>query len=117
MKKKVNTTYDVKVKRNVVLFSELLVIFLILGSSIALAANVSLEQSKATGPVLAPENPDFVKYHANKMLTQPVATLNNHKTGLTPAPVDLNYLSQTSTVNINAPAYYDLRTLQQGNDC
>ncbi|RPJ72464.1 MAG: surface layer protein B, partial [Alphaproteobacteria bacterium] len=102
--KKIDTNNDVSMKRKVVIFSELLILLLVIGSSIAMAANGSLEGDRATKPVIAQENPDFVKYHTNKMLTQPVATLNDHKTGFVPAPVDLNYLSQTSTVDINTPA-------------
>ena len=111
MKKKINTKNNVKKK--VIVFSELLVIFLVIGSSISTATTGYSETNKATEPVLAPENPDFVKYQTDKIYTQSAASSNGHKTGFIPSPVDLNYLSEISTVEISAPAYYDLRTLNR----
>ena len=58
---------------------------------------------------LAPENPEFVKYHNNKLYTQAAPSQEEHKTGLVPAPVDLNHLSNISTADVSAPAYYDMQ--------
>ncbi|HOW14261.1 lectin like domain-containing protein [Methanosarcina sp.] len=113
MKKKINTNNNVYMERNAVIFIELLVLFLILGSSIIMVAAGSSETKKATGPVLSPENPDFVEYHEDKIYAQSAASVKKHKSGFIPAPVDLDYLSEISTTEISAPAYYDLRTLNK----
>ena len=113
MKKKINTKNNVNMNRKAVIFIELLVLFLTLGSSIVMTATGSSETNKATEPVLAPVNPDFVEYQEGKIYVQFKASVNEHKRGFIPAPVDLNYLSKISTAKISAPAYYDLRALNK----
>ena len=60
----------------------------------------------------APENPEFVKYHNNKIYTQAAPSQDRHKAGFVPAPVDLNYLSNVSTAEVSAPAYNDMQNVQ-----
>ncbi len=58
---------------------------------------------------LAPENPEFVKETRNKLYTQTEQPAEENKTGLTPAPLDLQYLSDISTVETSASDSYDPR--------
>lgn len=112
MNKRINTKNSLNLKKAVI-FSEFLVLFLVVGSSISMAATESSEKNIVTEPVLSPKNPDFVKYHADKIYTQPLSSSKNHKKGFVPSPVDLSSLSKISSLDISAPAYYDLRALNK----
>ena len=84
MKKNLSIISDLNVRKKIVIFSELLVLFFVIGSSIAMADTGSSEintaseiQSNALNqtdslPELkyAPENPKFTKYLNNKNYTQ-----------------------------------------------
>jgi len=126
MKKNLNTKRDVNMRKKLVISSELLFLFLVIGSSTAIAdiesseiSTVSEIQNNATNqtdsfPKLehAPENPEFVKYLNNKIYTQDAPSKNEYQTGFVPAPVDLSHLSNISAY-VSAPAYYDLRALNR----
>ena len=85
MKKNLSIISDLNVRKKIVIFSELLVLFFVIGSSIAMADTGSSEintaseiQSNALNqtdslPELkyAPENPKFTKYLNNKKCTFP----------------------------------------------
>ncbi len=127
MKKSYNTKNTECMKKRIVTLSKLLVLFLIVGSSIAMADTGSSEQDKsldvqknavdqtAASPSLesAPENPDFTTYQNNKASFQREESLEGHKAGVIPSPVDFSHLSSVSTIKASFPAYYDLRTLNK----
>lgn len=82
-------------------------------SQLPLPGNLTKEYGLEIGndsakPEIAPENPEFVK-DTKKLYTQAEQAKEEHKTGFTPAPVDLHYLSDISAAEISAPADYDLR--------
>jgi len=126
MKKNLNIKIDINMRKKLVIFSELLFLFIVIGSSTAMADTGSLEINTASEiqnnainqtdsfPKLehAPENPEFVKYLNNKIYTQNAPSQNEYQTGLVPAPVDLSHLSDISAY-VSAPAYYDLRALNR----
>jgi C1A family cysteine protease len=64
-------------------------------------------------PEAAPLNLQFVEYQKNKTLDQTNQSKGGHKTGFVPSPVSLNNINQMYTVNLNSPAYYDLRTMNK----
>jgi C1A family cysteine protease len=117
---------EVNMRKNQ-LFREYFILFLVIGLSIVLAGTQFVEKNKVsdaqkneinqTGSLtksgLAPENPEFVEYQKNKLLTQKGPSLDGHKRGLIPSPVDLHHLSRISPAGGSAPAYYDLRTLKK----
>ncbi|MDD4621510.1 MAG: lectin like domain-containing protein [Methanosarcina sp.] len=109
--KNINTKNNIKKKA--VTLSELLFLIVVICSFISIAAAGSSEKNKVTEPVLAPENPDFVKYQTGKKYAPTAPSLKEHKTGFIPSPVDLSHLSPISTVKKSAPAYYDLRTMNR----
>jgi C1A family cysteine protease len=113
MKKNINTKNNVNIKRKAVIFMELFVLFIVTGLTMVMTAAGSSETNKATEPVLSPENPDFVKYQEDKIYAQSIASVNEHKKGLIPSPLDLDYLSAISTAGTSVPAYYDLRALNK----
>ncbi len=113
MKINFNTKSNVNMRKKIVILSELLVLFLVIGSSIGMANPGFSEQNKASEPALAPENPEFVQYQTNIISTQPGPSLDGYKTGFIPPTVDLNHLDSISTGNVATPAYYDLRTLNR----
>jgi uncharacterized repeat protein (TIGR01451 family) len=108
-----------KTTKKVLIFSELLVLFLILGSSIAIVDNGNLDVNNSTEtpkeiisvtaasptPKVAPENPKFVEYQKDKASGKIKPSIGGHKTGFVPAPVDLNNLSSISNTNLPASAY------------
>ena len=101
------------IKKKAVTLYELLFFFMVVGSLISMVSAGSSEKNEVIEPVLAPENPDFIKYQAEKKYITFAPPLNRHKTGFMPAPVDLSNLSHISTIKKSAPAYYDLRTLNR----
>lgn len=127
MKKHLNLKKYVNLKKTVLIFSGLMVLFLILGSSIAMAdigfseQNKSLDVKKsvvnqvAGSPKsgLAPENPEFIEYRKKTFSTQKGLSLDGHKPGLIPTVVDLHYLSNIPSAGLSAPAYYDLRAINR----
>ncbi len=86
---------DVSVKKRALIFSEILVLSLVIGSSIAVADTGFSEEYKSSdilenvtnqtedSPKLefAPINPEFVKYQKNKISTQRELSLDENKTG------------------------------------
>jgi C1A family cysteine protease len=118
---------DVSVKNRVLIFSGILVLFLITGSSIAVA-NTGLSEEHQSSDILenvthqnedspklesAPLNPEFVKFLNNKNYTQTASSQNKYKTGSIPSTIDLGHLSSVPRTTVSAPAYYDLRTLNK----
>jgi PKD repeat protein/C1A family cysteine protease len=115
----------INMKKTTRTYIELLVLFLVIGLSILIAGiqfaeknetsnvqeNATNNNQIAVSPKLepAPENPEFIKYHNNKLYTQKEPSKEEHKTGLIPAPVDLSHLSDISAGDISAPTNYDLR--------
>ena len=101
-------------KKSMISFSELLVLFLLIFISLAIVGVQFSEKGDGNSqkPGLAPENPEFVKYHNNKIYTQAAPSQDGHKAGFVPAPVDLNYLSNVSTAEVSAPAYNDMQDIQ-----
>lgn len=118
---------DVSVKKRALIFSEILVLSLVIGSSIAVADTGFSEEYKSLdtqknvtnqiegSPKLesAPINPEFVKCLNNKIYTQAAPYQNEYKTGFVPSPVDFSHLSDISGAVVSAPAYYDLRALNR----
>ena len=106
MKEIIDTKYSGSMKKRVTIFSGLLVLLLILGSSIAMAEDNS--------PELAPENPEFEEYQENSIPTEPDPSLDGHQTGAIPSPIDLSYISDISVPRASSfSSYYDLRTLNR----
>ena len=124
-----NIKNDIDIVKKLVIFTELLVLFLVIGSSIAMAyAGFSEKNKPISVPAdhkfihedfvnqtefssefgLAPENPKFTKYQT----TLPIS-------GMIPSPVDLSHLKHTSvadlyaSASISIPTSYDLRTLNR----
>ena len=105
---------DVNMKKSLISFSEILVLFLLIFISLAIVG-VQLSDKKdenSLKPGLAPENPDFVKSHSNNIFTQAAPSQDEHKKGFVLAPVDLNHLSKISTADTSAPAYFNLQDVQ-----
>jgi C1A family cysteine protease len=110
-------------------FSELLVIFLLVLLTIAIAGVEYSEQNGTLGIdggainhnknsanlELAPENPGFVKQHNNNFFNQDVPSKNGSKTGYVPAPVDLDHLNNISTAGVSTQGYYSLHEPQALN--
>ena len=106
MKKDINIKIDSNIIRKLVIFTEFLVFFLVIGSSIAMACTGFLEENKSYdihknivnqtefSPKigLAPENPKFIEYQNNKKLNQKAQSQSGHKSGFIPSPVDLSHL-------------------------
>ena len=149
MKKDLNKKHDERLKKIIITFIEILVLFLVIGFTMMMTGtelsgnnntsnvqenitnnngtaipeegaqlplnwNVTEENGLEIGnnsakPVLAPENPEFARGTKNKLYTQAEQSTEENKTGLTPAPVDLHYLSEISAAEISTPANYDLR--------
>ena len=108
------TNKEENMKKSLISFSEILVLFLLIFISLAIVG-VQLSDKKdenSLKPGLAPENPDFVKSHSNNIFTQAAPSQDEHKKGFVLAPVDLNHLSKISTADASAPAYYDLQDVQ-----
>jgi hypothetical protein len=116
MKKHLNLKKYVNLKKTVLIFSGLMVLFLIIGSSIAMAdigfseQNKSLDVKKsvvnqiAGSPKsgLAPENPEFIEYRKKTFSTQKGLSLDGHKPGLIPTVVDLHHLSNIPSAGLSA---------------
>jgi competence protein ComGF len=102
----------INMKKTTRTYIQLLVLFLVIGLSLVIAGIQFAEKNEtsniqendtnnnqiAVSPTLelAPENPEFVKYHNNKLYTQKEPSMEEHITGLIPAPVDLSHLSDIS---------------------
>jgi C1A family cysteine protease len=72
--------------------------------------SVAMAQDNSQIPQLAPDNPAFIEYRMSDILNQSEPSLDGHRTGLIPEPVNISYLSSISSLATPAPAYYDLRT-------
>ncbi len=105
---------EVNIKKSIISFSELLALFLVIFISLAiLGVQLSEKEGKnSLKPVLAPENPEFVKRYNNNIFAQASSSQDEHKTGFVFAPVGLNRLSKISTAGVSAPAYYDPQDIQ-----
>jgi|ERR1035437_10169669 C1A family cysteine protease len=140
MKKNHTINNDVNIVKKLVLFTELLVLFLVISSSIAMAytgfsgenkpISVSTDhkfihkyitnQTKSSTKVgLAPENPKFTEYKNRKLVYKATQSPNIHKAGFSPSPVDLSHLKHAplagvyASANTSIPISYDLRTLNR----
>ena len=106
MKKDTNIKIDSNINRKLLIFTDFLVFFVVIGSSIVMACTGSLEENKSYdihknivnqtefSPKvgLAPENPKFIEYQKNKKLNQKAQPQSGHKSGFIPSPVDLSHL-------------------------
>jgi len=101
-------------KKSMISFSELLVLFLLIFISLAIVGVQFSEKGDGNSqkPGLAPENPEFVKRYNNNIFTQAATSQDEHKTGFVLAPVDHNHLSKISTADASAPAYYGPQDIQ-----
>ncbi|MDY9924988.1 lectin like domain-containing protein [Methanosarcina sp.] len=113
MEKNIDIKHNENIIKRAAIFSGLFVLFLILGSSVAVAENDPQSPELALNPELAPENPAFIEYQENNISPQPEPSLDGHESGLIPAPLDLSYISDISVADSSTPAYYDLRTLDK----
>lgn len=113
MEKNIDIKHNKNIIKRAAIFSGLFVLFLILGSSVAVAENDPQSFEIALNPELAPENPDFIEYQESNISPQPEPSLDGHESGLIPAPLDLSYISDISVADSSVPAYYDLRTLDK----
>jgi C1A family cysteine protease len=109
----------VRMKKTIKPFSELLVLFLVIGLLIAIVGAEISENNKAPDVQektvnnnvaaiypkcgLAPENPEFVKYQKSKTFTQKTLSQKDFKKGFISSLVDLCYL-QINAVNNNEMA-------------
>lgn len=128
MKKHLKLKKYANLKKGVLIFSELLVLLLILGSAMVMTDTGVSDQNKSLdvqnsvenptvnslGPGLAPENPEFTKYQKEKVSTQSEPSLAGHKKGHIPSPVNLHNVGHISTSrSLSSPLYYDLRALNK----
>ncbi len=117
-----------------------MVLFSVIGSSIAVGHAGFSEENKST-PIyldnkfiskdvtnqtkfspkigLAPENPKFTEYKNKKPIYKNIKSSSGHKGGFSPSPVDLSHLKHPSVEDLYAksstflPTSYDLRTLNR----
>lgn len=107
MKVNINTKYCGNVKKRVIVFSGLLVLLLILGSSAVTAEEDS-------GPQLAQESSEFGKYQEMDISSKPDPFLDGHQTGLIPPPIDLSYIHNIPIPTASSARYYsDLQSLDR----
>ncbi len=124
MKKKYSIITDVSVIKEVSIFTEILILFLVISSSTAMAytefseENMSsnihkniVNQTKLSPKFeLSPENPKLIDYINNNRYNQAI---------ITPSPIDFSYLKNISNPDLNVlasthiPASYDLRMLNK----
>ncbi len=123
-----NIKTDVDMVKKLIIFIELLVLLLVIGSSIAVAYTGFSDENKSVDIhkniltqtesqpkfELAPLNSKFIEYQEKKsnMMTSPIG---GHKTGHIPATIDFSYLKTVPSRNtlVSLPALYDLRTLNK----
>jgi C1A family cysteine protease len=140
MKTDPNIKNNVNIIKKLVILTEFLVLFLVIGSTIAMAyAGFSEENKPISAPIdhkfihkdivnqtkfspkvgLAPENPKFTEYKNRKPVYQTTQSPSRHKSGFSPSPVDLSHLKHPSvadvytSANTSIPTSYDLRTLNR----
>ena len=140
MKKNHIINNDANIVKKLVLFTELLVLLLVISSSIAMAYTGFSEENKpisvptdhkfihkdianqtkfSTKVGLAPENPKFTEYKNRKLVYQAPLSSNGHKAGFSPSPVNLGHLTRApvagvyASANTSIPTSYDLRTLNR----
>jgi len=124
MKKDHNINNEVNIVKKLVIFSELIVLFLVISSSIAMAYVGFSEENKSSDNHknivkqikfypkfgLAPENPKLAEYIKNNRYSQEI---------IVPSPIDFSYLKNISNKGLNIlastplPTSYDLRTLNK----
>lgn len=83
-------------------------------SQVPLPDNVTVENdlnlsNDSEYPGLAPENPEFTRKNRNKLYNQAEQSSEEFTTGLTPAPVNLDYLSDISAANASSLSDYELQ--------
>lgn len=137
MKKQFNLNSNLKKyrdkKKGILIFGELLVLFLILISSLVVIdngityqnisstlQNNSLNQPPSDlNPLLAPINPEFTNHQQGNLFTvnaqSPTGSLNGHDKGLVPSPVDLQNVGHSLSAfrSLSTPTVYDLRNLSK----
>lgn len=107
MKESIDTKYCRCVKKKVIIFNGLLVLFLIFGSSAVMAEEDS-------GPELAPESYEFDRYQEEDSSSDTDSSLDGHQTGLMPSPIDLSYIRDIPIPTESSALYYsDLITLDR----
>jgi len=124
MKKNHNIITDVYVIKEISIFIEVLILFLVISSSMAMAYTEFSEENMSSNihknivnktklsPKfgLAPENPKLIEYIKNNRYNQAI---------ITPSPINFSYLKNISNPGLNVlastpiPAFYDLRTLNK----
>ena len=140
MKKNYTIKNDMNIVKKLVILTELLVLFLVISSSIAMAyAGFSEENKSISVPTdhkfipknivnetefspnvgLAPENSKFTEYQKRKLVYQTTQSPSRHKSGFSPSPVNLSHLKHSSLPDVytsastSTPMSYDLRTLNR----
>jgi C1A family cysteine protease len=140
MKEDHNIKTNINIVKKLIIFTELFILFLVIGSSIAMAyAEFSEENKPISVPTdykfihtdivnqtefspkvgLAPENFKFTEYQKRKLVYQTTQSPGIHKSGFSPSPVNLSHLKHPSLPNIyssastSTPKSYDLRTLNR----
>jgi C1A family cysteine protease len=138
MNTKHNIITKVSVIKKIVIFTEVLILFLVISSSIAMAYTGFSEENKSSNNHkntvnqteftqkfgLAPINPKFIKYQnnikSNNVAYSSVAyTPTRHTYGHIPSPIDFSHLKHNPLENIYAmgnpsiPISYDLRSLNR----
>jgi C1A family cysteine protease len=133
MRKKYNIITGVTIIKKVEIFAELLVLFLVICSSMAMAYTGFSEENKSSdihknivtqtefSPKfgLAPENHKFTEYQNRKPVYKTTHSPVGHRSGFTPSPVNLSHLKHTPVAAVYAsastspPTSYDLRTLNR----
>lgn len=127
MKKQLSLKKDVNMKRIALVFSEVLVLFLISGLSMSTAYAAPSEENNLTDvlksasnqiwaslkPALSPVNPDFDRQNIRQLLIQ-TSSSGGHGIGLASSHVDLIHLSAISSIGFApSPVSYDLKALNK----
>ncbi len=107
MKININTKYDISIVKATIALCGLLVLFMVLGSPVAVA------ETTTQSPEVAPISEEFINYQNKEIPVEPEPSLDGHQAGLVPEPVDLDYLSDISVGKESFPVSYDLRTLNR----
>ncbi len=133
MKKNYNIITDVSVIKKVVIFIEVLILFLVISSSVAVAYTGFSEENKSShihkntvnqtefSPKfgLSPRNPKFTEYQNDLKFNKLASTLTKHKYGHIPSPIDFSNLKHTTIADVSASTStsitpsYDLRSLNR----
>ncbi len=112
--------------KKLIILSELLVLFLVIGSSIAMAYTGfsgenkssdihknSINQTEVPKFSPSPVNPKFIEFRNNTKLNLIAQAPYGHGKGHSPSPIDFSYLKNIPSTGlqlVSIPASYDLRT-------